>query len=324
MTYATGQIINHADYNTFATGSSTGAPNNSVANLNTITGTGFGAKGYGQTTPIAPLTSVTTSNLVTATQWNTMFSRVNTIATHQGTSITAMPTVVTGNEIHAISTLSSNISSIFGGFGNASATVAGNTATGTRSTSWSNSLQFQFTVTFGTSNPGDAARYFFNAGGYIQFQFSRSGGTGNPEDLDWTNTCNNCGLLQFGFNSTKRSGGAAGGAGSVTPPVAIGYWQLTTSNQQIQKQYSSGASPYGGANYIQTLVNSNGTVGVNGDVGSILVFTINWVDAAGHVKTVDGTSSVIGTVVLPSSTYLSQSPASWGSPAIAAATPTGS
>jgi hypothetical protein len=316
MAYVTGQVINHGDYNTFATGSTSGTPNNSVANVNTIIGVGYGKLGYGQTTPLTQLTSVATSNLITATQWNTLFSRINTVANHQGTSITTLPTVVTGNEIHALSVLSTNLTAIYNAVGNTGVSyVTGNTATVNYTSPWSNQLTYTFTVSFAT---GDAARYFFNAGGQVQFQFSRSGGTGSAEDLDWTNTCNATGTVLFGYTQTTKTGGATGGTGSITPPVSVGYWNLTTLAQTIQQQYSSGAAPYGGANYIKTTVASNGTQGTNGDVGNILTFTITWVDAGGPLayRQVDGTASSIGTLLLPSSTYLSQSPASWGAPTI--------
>lgn len=323
MTYSTGQIINHADYNTFISGTSTGTINNSVANINSILGVGVGKIGYGQTTPLSQLPAVSTANKVTANQWSSLFSRITTVANHQGTSITALPNITTGNTIAAVSALNSNLSAIYGNIGIAtsSATSIGATATGNFTSSWKTSLTFTFTVTFAS---GDAARYFFNAGGAVQFTFSRTGGSGNSKDTDWSTTCAACGTENFRYNQTTRIGGATGGPGSVAPPVALGYWQSTTTNQQIQLQYSNGVAPYNGRNYIQTFFHSNGTQGINGDVGSVLTFTIFWVDGAEDYVVVDGTTSTTCALLVPNNTYLSQNPPSWGTPTVVAGTPTGS
>jgi hypothetical protein len=327
MTYTTGQIINHADYNTFISGTSTGTINNSVANINSILGVGHGNIGYGQTTPLSQLPAVSTSNLVTAVQWSSLFSRITTVASHQGTTITTLPTITTGNVIHAVSALSSNLSAIYSGVGNAtsSATSVGTPLTLSTTTSWKTQLTFTFTITFAS---GDAARYFFNAGGAVQLTFSRTGGSGSSKDTDWTNLCAACGTMNFGYNSTTRIGGSVGGPGSVAPPVALGYWQSTTSTtnggQLIQKQYSNGVAPYNGKNYIQTNWYSNGTQGSNADVGSVLTFTVIWVDYATDNIVVDGTTATTCALLVPNNTYLSQSPPSWGSPVITGSGPTGS
>ena len=82
MTYAQGGLIQAVDYNTFAQGGA--SPNDNVANINTLWGTGTGDKGWGQTTTITPVSAAAT---VTATQWATLFSRFTSSASQTNTML---------------------------------------------------------------------------------------------------------------------------------------------------------------------------------------------------------------------------------------------
>lgn len=321
MSYATGQIINHIDYNTFATGTAAGTPNNAVANVNTVWGVGNGAKGYGQTNTLSP---VATSNIVTATQWATMFSKISTSANLQGTTITSLPTPTTGNLIAAVSGLSSNITAVFNGVGKAAATSIGNTAAPAfvSSPKWVTALTFTFGITFAS---GDAARYFFNAGGSIQFSFARTGAAAGPKDTDWTALCAACGTANFGYNSTTRIGGSTGGATSAVPPIALGYWQVTTTAAGIQFQTSNGSAPYSGHNSIGITAKSNGAVGSNGDRGNLLTFVVTWTDNSGSDTTgVTGTSTTTAKIILPNPSGITSPSSPWGAPTFNTATVSGS
>ena len=66
MTYSTGNIIVDDDYNIFATGNASGTGDASVANINTILGTGADEFGYGQSGGLAVVTAGT---VVQATEW---------------------------------------------------------------------------------------------------------------------------------------------------------------------------------------------------------------------------------------------------------------
>jgi hypothetical protein len=317
MTYATGQKIANGDYNTFATGSSNGVANNAIANINTVWGIGNGNKGYGQTTVLSP---VTTGTLVTAAQWSSLISKMTSSANHQGTSITSLSNPTTGTTIAALAALSGNISAVFNGVGNCSSrttAASGSTAfSGANNNRWQNTLSFTVTATF---TSGDAARYFFNAGGTINFTFLHTPTTVNNKNTSWQNLCSACGTTIFGYSTTSNSGATAGGTGSLSLPVNIGYWQQTTGNQTNQKQYATGASPYANTNYIQTQVHSNGTQSTNGDVGSVLTFTIIWNDAATDTwgpptDIVDGVSQVSWFAGMPTTTYLANT---WGTPVFA-------
>jgi hypothetical protein len=324
MTYATGQVIANGDYNTFATGSSNGVANNAVPNVNTIWGVGNGNKGYGQLSVLSP---VTTGTLVTAAQWASMFSKITSSANHQNTSITSLTNPTTGTLVQAIAALSGNINTVYNNVGKVASTsvaASGSAAfSGANNNRWNTSLTFPITVTF---TSGDAARYFFNAGGTINFTFQHTPTTTNAKNTSWANLVSACGTTIFGYGTTSNSGATAGGTGSLALPVNIGYWQQTTGAQTIQKQYATGAAPYANTNYIQTTVHSNGHQGSNGDVGSVLTFSITWNDPASPgygapTDIVDGLSQVSWFAGMPPTTYLSNT---WGTPVIAAGTVTGS
>lgn len=314
MTYSTGQIINHGDYNTFATGAANGVANNAVANINTLWGIGTGNKGYGQTNVLTP---VTTGTLVTAAQWASLLTKMTASANHQGTTITSLANPTTGTTVAALAALSGNISTIFNNVGKcsslstaASGSVAFSAANNNR---WQNTLSFTITVTF---TSGDAARYFFNAGGTLNFTFLHTPTTVNNKNTSWQNLCSACGTTTFGYSTTSNSGSTVGGTGSLVLPVNIGYWQMTTGAQTVQKQYATGASPYANVNYIQSQANSNGTQSTHGDVGSVLTFTMVWNDAATDIwgpptDIVDGVSQVSWFAGMPTTTYLVNQ---WGTP----------
>ena len=75
-----------------------------------------------------------------------------------------------------------------------------------------------------------ARTQFFNAGGQIRFSASRSGGSGS-KNTDWTNMLSAMGTVIFNYTSTS----ASSGTGST-----VGGLDLTTSYQQIFKKDGSG------------------------------------------------------------------------------------
>jgi hypothetical protein len=79
MTYSVGGLIQATDYNGFASTTTGG-------NVNVLWGTGTSDAGYGQSTTLA---TVSASGTVTATQWASLVNRISSIASHQGTTITA-------------------------------------------------------------------------------------------------------------------------------------------------------------------------------------------------------------------------------------------
>lgn len=330
MTYSLGGTVEATDYNGFA-------QNTSNANLNDIWSTGSGDKGYGQTA----LATVSVGGLVTATQWASLTNNIAAAANHQGTTITARTAPVAGDVISVLAALNTDLTNLTNNRGNAAAsgteittfsgTTSKTTATGSGTTPWT--ITFTHTVTFPSA---DQARYFWNAGGIARLRVSKTS-VGQAADIEWNdlggvlmneirlvgrvNSANQVinGVTYTGVNKT---------AGTGTPSTHLtttGWYNLTTSNVEIYKQFADTA-PYTG----QSIAVQARTAGS----GTQLILTTTWNDPGGSVNpfapdnisggtatsspfTSFGTApATVVTLIPPSSTFLS---ASWGTPTIAAA-----
>ena len=112
MTYSVGGIIQATDYNGFVS--------TNAANVNGIWSTGAATYGYGE----AAVSTVSAAATVTAAQWSTLNSRVSSMASHQGTTITSRSNPVTGNTIQILSNLGTDMTNITNARGNAAASGA--------------------------------------------------------------------------------------------------------------------------------------------------------------------------------------------------------
>ena len=316
MTYVSTGLIQAADYNGFVTLTA-------GANVNATWSTGTTSAGYGQTA----ISSVSASGVVTAVNWASLVNTIASMASHQGTAITARTAPVTGNTVSILSALNTDITNCYNNRGNA-------VATGTQFTGWTGtnsltggrgagawSISFVNTVTFASA---DAARYFFNAGGRIKIDVSKTatGNTGDPEWNDLANTL--CGdiFVTGGAYSQTIAGtvytGTTKSGGSGTPntlTTTTGWFDLTGTPTIVYKQFADTA-PYT-ANFIQHSLSATATV---------LTITTLWSASDGdHISggsaSVGATPGTATTTIVtyfpPSTTYLS---ASWGTPSVAATT----
>jgi hypothetical protein len=320
MTYSIGGLIQATDYNGFA-------DTTVGANVNATWGTGVTSAGYGQTA----ITTVSAAGTVTATQWATLVNTITSMASHQGTAITARTAPVTGNTISILSAVNTDITNCYNNRGNAAASgtqFTGYTGTNSKTdatsgTPWS--ITFTNTVTFASAN---AARYFFNAGGLIKIDLSKTatGDFGDPEWNDLANTL--CGdiFITGGAYSQTIAGQVYTGTtkigGSGTPDTLVtttGFFDLTPGDPAVivYKQFADTA-PYT-SNFIQHSLSLN--------AGSTeLTITTLW--SASDGDAISGGTAASGatpgtapcTIVTyfpPSSSYLT---ASWGTPSVAATT----
>lgn len=330
MTYSVGGLIQAADYNGFVSTT----PN---VNVNDIWGAGTTNKGYGQTS----LSTVSAGGIVSATQWAALVNTLSSIASHQGTAITARSAPVAGNTVQILANLNTDITNLTtnrlnaavvgSAYGVFTGTTSKTTATGSGSTPWT--ITFTHTVTFSSAN---AARYFFNAGGRIKWETNKKS-TGTEADDEWNDLANTLvgnifitaggaqTIAATSYTGTTRIGGSG------TPNTlasTVGWYNLTTTDTLIYRQYADTA-PYTG----QFIALNAKTAGS----GTQLVLTTTWVDpggsTAGSTDQITGgvgqsspaTSIAVGTTapttlvsyIPPSSTYLTT--ASWGVPTIAAA-----
>ena len=252
MTYSVGGLIQAVDYNGFAN-------DTAGANINSIWSTGTTDAGYGQ----SALGTVAATNTVTATQWASLVNTISSIASHQGTTITARTAPTAGNIISILAALNTDLTNCTTNRGNAVAngtqftgwTGTNSNTAGKSGASWS--ITFTNTVTFASAN---AARYFFNAGGRIKIDVAKSstGNTGDPEWNDLATTL--CGDIYItGGTGTQTIAGSSytgttkvGGTGTPTTlATTTGWYDLTAGAAAtiVYKQFADTA-PYT-ANYIQ-------------------------------------------------------------------------
>ena len=316
MTYSIGGLIQATDYNGFA-------DTTVGANVNATWGTGVTSAGYGQTA----ISTVAAAGTVTATQWATLVNNIASMASHQGTTITARTAPVVGNTISILSAVNTDITNCYNNRGNAVANgtqFTGYTGTNSKTAATSGAtwtITFTNTVTFASA---DAARYFFNAGGRIKIDVSKTstGATGDPEWNDLANTL--CGdifitggaysqtIAATVYTGTTKSGGTGT---PTTLATTTGWFDLTGTPTIVYKQFADTA-PYT-SNFIQHSLSATATV---------LTITTLWSASDGDPIT-GGTAAsgatpgtapcTIVTYFPPSTTYLS---ASWGTPSVAATT----
>lgn len=326
MAYSVGGLIEATDYNGFAN-------NTAGANVNGIWSTGSTDSGYGQ----SALATVSAGSTVTATQWASLVNTISSIASHQGTTITARTAPVAGNTIQILAALNTDLTNCTNNRGNAVAngtqyatwtgSVGKTTATGSGSTPWT--ITFTHTITWASAN---AARYFFNAGGRIKWDVAKSS-LGTEADDEWNDLASTlCGdIFITGGTTTQTIAGTAytgttkiGGTGiPTTLATTTGWYDLTTSNTTLYQQFADTA-PYTG----QSILLRARTAGS----GTQLILETLWNDPGGApagstdaitggTDTASGSTTITGTAPTTLVTYFPPSPTyltnSWGTPTIA-------
>jgi hypothetical protein len=265
MAYESGGIISAKDYNNLL---------NDTNKFNTTWSTGSGDAGYGQTA----ITTKSAGDVVTATEWASLINKLNIVRTHQTGAGTGVSAVVSGDLVEYQSGVSGGVDLAY--TNRTAFSAQGSTTTDAGTTHTINdadglgSYSFTRTATFSS---GDAARYFFNAGGELNFVLtagSNTNGTGRTAQMLAIVTA--CGGVQD-FRASTNGGRTGTGETETTNDLTIGYYDLTTSNQTISRVDESGAAytPYTG-DWISVAVKSNGVQGSNADKGTIITWTITY------------------------------------------------
>lgn len=318
MAYTAGDTILDDEYNTFVTGDAAGTGTHTVANVNSVWGTGTADKGWGQTTPISAVSAGTT---ISATQWNNFLGRIETLASHQGSTVTDYTSLTTGDTIEAYGTVSTDLSTVYNNRFDCAAVGTAITSSSARTAEWTTSVNTTQQLAFSSA---DTLRYFFNAGGTVRLSFSRSGGTSNNKNTEWTDLCTRSGTVWFSgsdshtvasqaLTGTTKVGGNTGGAGSAVSN--IDFHALTGSFQQIFIQYADTA-PYT-ANYIKIEALVSGAniqfrTTFQDDAADTGNPTHNLAGTnAASLDKVNGTLTVSVSAVPPATTYISNT---WGTP----------
>ena len=279
MTYELDGSIDAANFNGF------------VDDLDDVYGVGFGDSGYGQSA--FTLANVAVGQLVggdggtAADEWGNFLNAAEVCRSHQG-SVTTFPplsevaAVTPGTFIDAheaspptsnpfdinssIITLETNRLVADAG----STTLFANALQDSRNTSWSNQLLHIFTMTFATV---DDARFFFNSGGEVRIRGGRTAGDATTQNTDWTNLLIAMGTITMNFEETTTTGSAT--------IASIGYFDLTTSFQQISTVAGTGAYTSNDATIFART--QDGPSGPNGDRGRILEFRVEYNDDHSNV-----------------------------------------
>lgn len=275
MTYGTLNTITALDYNTFAQGGATA--NHGIANINTVWGVGQGDKGYGQASALTPVASVT--DTVTATQWATLIARLNSILAHQSGSGSGIAAPTTGGTVAYLAALSGGVSSAYTNRLTAASNAADVTGAAPAAATWNTATPTTFTITrTATWASADQARYFFNAGGKLILTFSAVNNIGNAKGDDWA-TLLNTKLASMTVAAYSNSRNGTGGTVSASN-TAVGYWNAGTTNNNILILTSASGTADYGSNSVAVGLQTNGVQGANGDVGTVLTFTVTLTDVA--------------------------------------------
>ena len=252
MAYATGDTILDNHYNDFAT------------SVNALWGQGTSDRGYGETgTTVATVSAGTT---ITAAQWTTLLARINSMASHQGSSITSITNPSASDTIEAYTALSTNISTIDTNRLNVATRQSAANTNRDNTNTFTGTLTFTHKWAWASTNQ---ARYFFNAGGRLSISGSQSGHGSDSKGNEWANLLTAAGTYQV----TAQTGGKSGGSG--TPDTNLtttaGYYDLTSSYLTVFKQFED-TGPYT-TNYVQWQLRTQ-------DSGASVETSCTWVDAA--------------------------------------------
>lgn len=236
MAYVAGDTILDDEYNTFVNNSS------SPFGLNHFAATGALEYGLGE----SAVATVSAGSTIQASQWNALFTGMDTIAGHTGDTLTSRSAVSAGDAIAikaAVATdLATLAASVAGGSVNTSALTTSATLQAPASSStWFGSFTTQVSATFSSA---DQMRFFFNAGGRIRIDPIRTGNGGvsgaSGKDGNWDNLYNAVGNFDIRSKTCLRSG-----TGETQDSFAssTGFYDLTTGYTTLL-QLSDDSYPY--------------------------------------------------------------------------------
>jgi len=244
MAYSSSNTITASDYNSF------------VSTVNGVIGAGSGSKGYGQT----DLSTVSSTDQITAAHWTALLGAVNNAANHQGTTVAIPGASDTGypassGTIHAfdgsqtiggasysydLSTAITNIDTNYQNVDSGQQTTLASQHTSTRGSAWGGevgtaAINTDVTVTFADAA---AARYFFNTGGELHITLDQPTAT-TTQSQNWDAIFDtSIGTIKMGYTGTTRTG--SGG----TPSTTVGFYDLNGSYQTIFEGTNIGSGAY--------------------------------------------------------------------------------
>lgn len=322
MSYASGGLIEATDFNGLAQTTAYTSSSNTGGNVAWVWGTGFANTGYGQSTTL--LASVSSTNIVTATQWAGLVYTINRALAHQnattlgGGPLGANINMTAGQTITYFSNVATAVTTINNLPGKLGYYAQGTTVTGSNFNSSftaagsTSAASFSTTRTLTFASGGDAARYFFNAGGRVTLVITATNNVATARSQDFAQMFqSNIGSSYFQANFSL---GKTGTGGTVnTNATNLGYYSLTNSYQTLANITPSGQAYQYNNDWVRVQVVTNGTQGSAGDTGSAITFRL---DAASPAQSGsdfnDGINVTVTTridVTPPETVYLANT---WG------------
>ena len=295
MAYSSGGLVEAVDYNALA------------GRMRSQMGVGTSNHGLGQSVTAIADTAATAA--VTAAQWTSLIQSANSCLSHEGQTLITPASVTAGNIVTYYAAIDTGTTLAYNSTGTTGLALTDSAATAsTYSSSWGTSgnrgLLFTHTVTFAS---GDAARYFFNAGGRLKLSFAKSGGSSTTRNTEWAALATACGSIQMTHNDYVK----VGGSGTLSNLQHDGYYGLTSAPVQKFNQ-TDGVASYS-TNYIKSDIAWSGTAANGGSpIITIQTYWMNvWSNA--YQDAVDGTTTTNLVVSSPSTSYLTNS---WGTPTV--------
>jgi hypothetical protein len=275
MAYEQYGKIENTDINNLLIGPATAAQR-----LNTLWGTGFGNRGYGQT-PLLP--DVNKGDPVLASDWENIKLRAIDLVDHQNTTVTA-DNYPRGGQILYNNGLTKTMIEKLDTNRMSSLTQANYQAFQiSNDYPWTSKIVYTMTATFVN---GDAARYFFNCGGQFAVRAWQPGlNSSSPIQMMIAKLANDIGIVYWsgiagGSTKTKIMSvdyAATTKIGGVGTPTTIAGSQdyfaastYTSTPVSIFRQVvSGGVAGYDGS-FIDVAVATSGDKGTNGANGNVI------------------------------------------------------
>ena len=236
MAYQAGDTILDDEYNTFVNNAT------SPYGWNHFAGSGGSEYGLGETA----INTVSAGNTITASDWNTLFTNMDTISGHTGDTLTTRSAVSAGDTIAIKAAVAADLATMAASVaaGCPSTTAVTTSATlqsPSSSATWYGSFTTEVSATFANA---DKMRHFFNAGGKVRITPVRTGTGGlsgaSGKDGSWDALYSALGTLTIASQSSTRSGS---GETLQVDGLANGFHDLGTSYTTII-QLSDDTYPY--------------------------------------------------------------------------------
>jgi hypothetical protein len=278
-----GQLIEATDFNRLASTNVYISATNVGGNVAWVWGTGFGNTGYGQSTTL--LASVSATSIITATQWAGLIYTTNKALAHQNATtigggplganinMTAGQTITYFANVVSAVTLVNNIPGKLGYY------AQGTLSTGTNFPSTISAAGSTVALSYSTTRTvtfasGDAARYFFNAGGRITHAMTTINNNGTARSQDFAQMFG-ANIASSYIQANLGVGKTGTGGGNVTNSANLGYYSLTTSLQTLANVQPSGQAYSYSNDWARVQVKTSAPSGSAGDNGAVITFQLD-------------------------------------------------